>query len=154
MDDAFWMSKAIDEALKAQTYDEVPVGCVIVHENKIIGRGFNRTESLQDPTAHAEILAVTAAAEQMGSRRLERCSVYVTLEPCVMCCGALILARVERLIFGAYDPKAGAAVTLYRIPSDNRLNHTIKIIGGFREEECGAILSDFFRRIRNNKTIN
>ncbi len=154
MDDNFWMEKAIDEAIIAQSYEEVPVGCVIVHNNKIIGRGYNRIETLQDPTAHAEIIAITAASENLKSRRLEGCSVYVTLEPCVMCCGALVLARVEKLVFGAYDPKAGAAVSLYNIPTDNRLNHNIVVEGGFMANECGAILSDFFRKLRENKTIN
>jgi tRNA(adenine34) deaminase len=157
MDDRFWMESAIKEARRAAsagTIEEIPVGCVIVHENKIIGRGHNRTEALQDPTAHAEMLAITAAAEYLGSRRLEGCSLYVTLEPCVMCCGAMILARVERLVFGAFDPKSGAADTLYRIPTDKRLNHVIEVEGGFMAEECGAILTDFFRRLRKNKTVS
>ena len=154
MDDAFWMKTAIREAMAALEKEEVPVGCVIVHENRIIGRGHNQIEMLQDPTAHAEMLAITAAAEHLGSRRLEGCTVYVTLEPCAMCCGAMVLARVQKLIFGAYDPKAGAAATLYQIPSDKRLNHTIEVTGGLLVNECGELLSEFFRRLRNHETIN
>jgi tRNA(adenine34) deaminase len=154
MDDAFWMNRAITEAKDALNEEEVPVGCVIVYENKIIGRGHNRTEALQDPTAHAEMLAITAASEHLQSRRLEGCTAYVTLEPCVMCCGAMVLARIERLVFGAYDPKAGAAQTLYNIPSDERLNHTTEIVGGFMADECGEILSEFFSHLRNNKTTS
>ncbi|MBD3170586.1 MAG: tRNA adenosine(34) deaminase TadA [candidate division Zixibacteria bacterium] len=154
MDDAFWMNRAIIEAQNALDEDEVPVGCVIVHNNRIIGRGYNQIESLQDPTAHAEIIAITAAAEHLGSRRLEGCALYVTLEPCVMCCGAMVLARIDRLVFGARDPKAGAALTLYNIPADTRLNHRIEIVEGIYADECGNMLSEFFRRLRTNKTVN
>jgi len=151
MDDEYFMRAALREAKRAEELEDVPVGCVIVFEGKIIGKGFNQTESLQDPTAHAEMIAITAAAGHLESRRLETCTVYATLEPCVMCCGALVLARVARLVFGAYDPKAGAAETLYSIPSDKRLNHTIEITGGFLAEECGSILAEFFSRLRGDR---
>ncbi|MBD3233122.1 MAG: tRNA-specific adenosine deaminase [candidate division Zixibacteria bacterium] len=147
-DDEYFMNFALREAQKGLESQEVPVGCVIVLDGVVIGRGHNQIESLQDPTAHAEILAITAAANYLTSRRLERCTAYVTLEPCAMCCGALNLARVERLVFGAYDPKAGAAVTLYKIPTDSRLNHVMEVEGGLLAEECGAILSEFFRKLR------
>ncbi len=154
MDDYYYMKAAISEAVKGKEEGEVPVGCVVVYEGRIIGKGHNRIEALQDPTAHAEILAITAAAEYLGNRRLEGCTIYVTLEPCAMCCGAMVLARANKLVFGAYDPKAGAAVTLYNIPTDKRLNHQLEVVGGFMEDECGGILTDFFRRLRENKYIN
>ncbi|MEO0074784.1 MAG: tRNA adenosine(34) deaminase TadA, partial [candidate division WOR-3 bacterium] len=125
---AYWMQEALLEAQKAFAADEVPVGAVVVYENKIIGRGYNQTETLHDPTAHAEIIALSAAANYLKSWRLSNTSVYITLEPCVMCTGALILARIKRLIFGAYDTKFGACGSVYNIPHDNFLNHTFEVI--------------------------
>jgi len=147
--DEDFMAEALKEALKAGEKDEVPVGCVIVHENKIIGRGHNRTLSLQDPTAHAEILAITAASEHLGSWRLSGCTVYSSVEPCIMCAGALMLARVNRLVYGASDPKFGACGSLYMIPRDSRLNHRMPVTGGVLEEQSAGIMQEFFRKKRS-----
>lgn len=143
-----WMAYAIHEAEQALRRKEVPIGAIIVRENRIIGRGYNQIESLQDPTAHAEMIAITAAATHLGSRRLEECSLYVTLEPCAMCAGAIVLARIPTLVFGAFDPKAGACGTLYNIVQDERLNHRVELIGGIAEEQCGALLKAFFVDVR------
>ena len=146
--DQRYMEQAIKEALKALQADEVPVGCVIVHNDLIIGRGYNRTESLQDPTAHAEILAITSAAENLHSWRLCDCTLYCTLEPCSMCAGALVLARVERLVFGAMDPKFGACGSIFNIVQDSRLNHRIAVTNGVLENECAGIVQRFFKKKR------
>jgi tRNA(adenine34) deaminase len=146
-----WMREALREARRAEAKGEVPIGCVIVYDGVVIGRGHNQTESLQDPTAHAEMIAITAAAEALGSRRLLDCTLYATLEPCAMCCGAIILARVPAVVFGAADPKAGAVDTLYSLLSDSRLNHTCEVNRGVLSNECGAILSDFFLSLRKQK---
>ncbi|MBN1827490.1 MAG: nucleoside deaminase [Candidatus Eisenbacteria bacterium] len=145
------MDAAIREAEKASEEDEVPVGAVIVHEGRLIGRGHNRTEATRDPTAHAEILAIGAAAEALGSRRLEGATLYVTLEPCFMCAGAIVLARIENLVFGALDPKAGACVSLASVPTDPRLNHRVHVLHGVREAECAALLERFFRKMRKKE---
>ena len=145
-----WMQLAIKEAEFALKRKEVPVGAVIVHEEKIIGKGFNQTETLNDPTAHAEMIAITAAATHLGSWRLDGCTLYVTLEPCAMCAGATVLARIPRLVFGAYDPKAGACTSLYTITNDTRLNHRVHTTGGILEETCGALLKEFFTKIRRD----
>jgi tRNA(adenine34) deaminase len=147
--DEDYMAEALKEALKAAEKDEVPVGCVIVHENKIIGRGHNRTVSLQDPTAHAETLAITAASEHLGSWRLSGCTVYSSIEPCIMCAGAMILARVDRLVYGASDPKFGACGSLYMIPQDSRLNHRVPVSGGVLEDQSAGIMREFFRKKRS-----
>ncbi len=149
-EDERWMDSAIREAEQAYKRKEVPIGAVIVREGKIVGRGYNQTETLQDPTAHAEIIAITAAAATIGSRRLEGCTLYVTLEPCAMCAGAIILARIPRLVFGAADPKAGACVTLYNIVQDRRLNHQVETVAGISEARCGALLKEFFGKVREN----
>ncbi|TKJ40719.1 tRNA adenosine(34) deaminase TadA [candidate division LCP-89 bacterium B3_LCP] len=148
-EDERWMNRALALAEQAAVEEEIPVGAIAVREGLVIGRGYNRTEALQDPTAHAEILAITSAANAIGSRRLEGVTLYVTLEPCCMCAGALVLARIERLVFGAWDPKAGACGTLYNIPQDQRLNHCMEVTGGILEDACSLILSDFFRSLRS-----
>lgn len=148
--DERFMAEALKEAIAAGKEDEVPVGCVVVSEGRVIGRGHNRTESLQDPTAHAEILAITAASGHISSWRLTGCTLYCTIEPCFMCAGALVLARVERLVYGAPDPKFGACGSLYNLPLDNRLNHNIEVTGGVMEAECAEIMQSFFRRKRRN----
>ncbi len=145
-----WMAYAIREAEQALKRKEVPVGAIIVRENRIIGRGYNQIESLQDPTAHAEMIAITAAATHLESRRLEGCALYVTLEPCAMCAGAIVQARIPTLVFGAYDPKAGACGTLFNIVQDERLNHRVETVGGIEEGRCGALLRDFFAGVRGN----
>jgi len=146
-----WMREAIREAKKAEAIEEVPIGCVIVHNGLVIGRGHNQTEQFQDPTAHAEMVAITAAANALGSRRLLDCTLYVTLEPCAMCAGAIVLARIPTVVYGTTDPKAGAADTLYSLLTDSRLNHTCSIVRGVLSPECGAILSDFFSNLRKQK---
>ncbi len=139
------MEAALAEARAAASDGEVPVGAVVVYEGRVIGRGRNRTESAQDPTAHAEILAIGAAAQALKSWRLDGCSLYVTLEPCHMCAGAIVLARIDRLVYGARDPKAGACGSLAMVPQDLRLNHRAEVIPGLLAEECGAVLEAFFR---------
>lgn len=150
-DNTRYMQYALREAERAYDQGEVPVGCVIVHDNQIIGKAHNQRETLQDPTAHAEILAITQAAAHLNSWRLENARMYVTLEPCPMCAGAIILARIEAVFFGATDPKAGCCGTLMNLLEDPRFNHMPELIGGLMAEECGAILSDFFRHIRTAK---
>ena len=148
MSDDVWMRRALREAERAAEEDEVPVGCVIVHSDRIIGRGYNEREKLNDPTAHAEMIAITQAAAALESWRLEETTLYVTLEPCVMCAGAIVNARIPRVVFGAADPKAGACGSLYQVGLDSRLNHRFVVEGGVLEEACGAILQEFFARKR------
>jgi tRNA(adenine34) deaminase len=143
-----WMKQALVEAQRAYEADEVPVGAVVVHDGKIIGKGHNQIEVLQDPTAHAEMIAITAAANHLESRRLEKCTLYVTLEPCVMCAGAIVHARIPTLVFGAYDPKAGACGTLFNLVEDKRLNHQVHVVGGVSDKESEELLKGFFGRVR------
>ena len=147
-DDERWMRAALREAEQAFSERETPVGAVVVHQGRIIGRGTNQVERLQDPTAHAEILAIGAAASAMDSWRLEEAVLYVTLEPCAMCAGAIVLSRLSRLVFGASDPKSGACGSLFNIVRDARLNHQVELVGGVLEAECGNLLRAFFREIR------
>jgi tRNA(adenine34) deaminase len=143
-----FMQQALAEARRAYDEKEVPVGAVVVYGDRVIGRGHNQTERLADPTAHAEIIAITAAAAALRSWRLEGCRMYVTLEPCPMCAGAIVNARIAQLLFGAYDPKAGAAGTLYGITTDPRLNHQTETLGGVLDAECAALLRTFFAERR------
>lgn len=139
------MEMALDEAALAAAEDEVPVGALIVSlDQGVIARAHNQREMLKDPTAHAEMIAITQAAQALGSWRLERCVLYATLEPCAMCAGAIVLARLPLLVYGAIDPKAGACDSLYRIPADPRLNHRAQVVGGVLAERCGQVLTDFF----------
>lgn len=147
--DERFMQLAIRQAMAAEENGDVPIGCVIVYQGMIIAKGFNQRELLNDPTAHAEMIALTGAAEHVGNWRLNGCSIYVTLEPCSMCAGALVLARIDRLVFGCSDPKAGACGSLYNIVQDNRLNHIVDVKSGVLEGECSRLLSDFFRRRRS-----
>lgn len=147
--DIYFMKQALREAEKALERNEVPIGAVIVYENKIIGRGYNQTITLKDPTAHAEIIAITSAANYLQDYRLEGCKVYVTLEPCPMCAGALVNARVSHLYFSAFDPKAGACGTLFNITENKNLNHQIKTYSGLLEEESKSLLRAFFSGLRN-----
>ena len=146
--DEDWMRAAIAEARLADAKGEVPVGAVIVHQGAIIGRGHNERESSQDPTRHAEMIAIRKAADHLGSWRLIDTSLYVTLEPCPMCAGALVNARVPRVVWGCSDPKAGATETLYTIGSDPRLNHRFECVPGVLADECSALLTQFFAAIR------
>jgi tRNA(adenine34) deaminase len=147
-DDEYWMREAIAEARLAEGKGEVPVGAVIVHEDRIIGRGHNLRELSQDPTTHAEMIAIRQAAEALGSWRLIDTTLYVTLEPCPMCAGALVNGRVPRVVWGCNDPKAGATETLYTIGSDPRLNHRFECVPGVLGDECSALLTGFFEAIR------
>ncbi len=143
-----WMREALVEARLAEGKGEVPVGAVVIWENRIIGRGHNQVESLKDPTAHAEILAIGAAAGQGESWRLDDATLYVTLEPCTMCSGALLLARVSRVVFGATDPRAGAVASTARLLEGHPYRYPVEIVGGIAAQECGDLLKDFFRKKR------
>ena len=143
-----WMDEALAEARAAEAHDDVPVGAVVVRDGQIIARAHNERERRQDPTAHAEMLVVRAAAEVVGSWRLERCVLYVSLEPCAMCAGAVVLARVPVLVYGATDPKAGAVGSLMDLARDERLNHRATVVGGIRADECAGVLTRFFHRRR------
>jgi len=148
--DESFMREAYEEAQQAAVVGEVPVGAVVVHRGTIIARAHNRRELDGDPTAHAEILALREAAEVLGSWRLEDCTLYVTLEPCFMCAGAVVNGRVARLVFGATDPKAGAVGSLADVPGDPRLNHRPEVVGGVLAEDCGSILKEFFAARRRS----
>ena len=143
-DDSFWMSQAFKLAEKSFAMDEVPVGAVVVCYDRIIGKGFNQCESLKDATAHAEILAISAAANTLDNWRLNECEIYVTKEPCVMCAGAIINSRIRRVVFGSYDDKKGACASLYQICGDKRLGSSTSVNGGVMEKECTSILKEFF----------
>jgi len=142
--DQFWMKRALQQAVAAQKVDEVPVGAIIVCDGRIIAEAHNGREQLRDPTAHAEMIAITQAAASLGDWRLERCTLYVTLEPCPMCAGAILLSRIPRVVFGASDPKAGAVVSLYQLLNDTRLNHCADVVGGVLGRDCGELLTRFF----------
>jgi tRNA(adenine34) deaminase len=146
--DEHWMRQALKLAQQAAEQDEVPVGAIIVHENKIIASAFNQREQLADPTAHAEMIAITQAASHLNSWRLLDCSLFVTLEPCPMCAGAILQSRIPRIVYGALDPKAGAVVSLYQLLNDPRLNHRCETLSGVLANECGRILTEFFDRKR------
>ena len=142
------MQEALELARRCLDCDDVPVGALVTRGGRIIGRGYNQREKLQDPTAHAEMIALTAAAAHVGHWRLEDCTMYVTLEPCPMCAGALVLARLPRLVYGASDPKGGACGSLFTITEDPRLNHRVETVSGILAEPCAELLREFFRRRR------
>jgi len=146
--DERFMRMAIEAAGIAEDNGDVPIGAVIVCRDRIIGKAYNQREQLQDPTAHAEIVALTQAAAALGNWHLHDCKMYVTLEPCSMCAGALVLARIDEVVFGCFDPKAGACGSLYNIVQDERLNHRVEITSGVMEEQCRQQLQDFFARRR------
>ncbi|MEM7609363.1 MAG: tRNA adenosine(34) deaminase TadA [Myxococcota bacterium] len=150
-DDERWMDRALELAREAATRGEVPVGAIVVREGVVVGEGMNLRESAQDPTAHAELIAVRAAAARLRSWRLDDCEVFVTLEPCTMCAGMLVAARVRRVVYGALDPKAGGTESLFNIGSDPRLNHRFEIVSGVRADACSAVLHDFFAEIRRRR---
>jgi len=147
----FFMQEAISEANKAKAVEEVPIGAVVVYRGEIIGRGHNLREHSQDATSHAEMFAIRAACKELESWRLEECQLFVTLEPCPMCSGGMILSRIEEVYFGAHDPKGGTAGTLMNLLTDERFNHRAYVEGGILEEECGQLLTNFFREIRARK---
>lgn len=142
------MERALEQAQRAQAAGDVPVGAVVVRGGEVVAEACNRREADDDPTAHAELLAVRRAARSLGSWRLDGCTLYVTLEPCVMCAGAVVLARLPALVFGAKDPKGGAAGSLYDVTGDQRLNHQVAVTGEVMAEECGQLLTRFFRSRR------
>jgi len=145
------MEKAFFEAREAFEADEVPIGALVVKDNQIIGRGRNQTETLKDATAHAEMIAITSAAEYTGDWRLDDCILYSTIEPCAMCAGAAVLSRIKTIVYGAPDIRFGACGTLFEVPTDPRLNHRIEIISGVMGEEAAELMQLFFRRIRQKK---
>ena len=145
-----YMVEALKEAEIAASEGEVPVGAVIVRDGEIIARAHNMTEQAKDPTAHAEMLAIRQAAQRLGGWRLPGCHMYVTAEPCSMCAGAIVWARIEKLVIGTMDPKAGACGSVFNIPQDRRLNHFVEIETGLMREECSQILKDFFSRLRED----
>jgi tRNA(adenine34) deaminase len=146
--DEWFMRLALREAERALEHEDVPIGAVVVHEGEVVGAGHNERELRQDPTAHAEILAIRQAAASTGRWRLEGCTLYVTLEPCAMCAGAVVLARLDRVVFGAPDPKAGFAGSLGNLVQEPRLNHRAQLTAGVLEDECGEVLRDFFQARR------
>ena len=148
------MSEALKEANKAFDEDEVPVGAVIVHKSRIIARAYNQVERLKDPSAHAEMIAVTQAANYLGTKWLKDCSIYVTIEPCSMCAGALVLARIKNLYFGCEDPKTGACGSVLNIISNKKLNHKIRIKKNILKEDCSSLLKNFFKNKRRQFAIS
>ncbi len=146
------MQIALDEARSAQQHGDVPVGAVVVKDGRMVAARHNERELTNDPTAHAEVLALRDAAEVLGSWRLEGCSLYVTLEPCVMCGGALVNSRIHKVIYGAADEKAGACLSLYNVADDPRLNHQLELVPGILADECSQILLDFFQSVRADRS--
>ncbi len=152
--DQQFMQAAIEQAKIAEENGDIPIGAVIVYKNQIIGKAYNQREQLKDPTAHAEIIALTQAAAFVESWRLNGCTMYVTLEPCPMCAGALVLSRMDRLVYGCDDPKAGACKSLYNIVQDERLNHRLEVTSGILQEQCRQQLQEFFSRRREENKNN
>ena len=150
--DERFMWAAIEAAKIAEENGDVPIGAVIVHQNQIVGKAYNQREQLKDPTAHAEIIALTQAAAALQSWRLTGCTMYVTLEPCPMCAGALVLARIDRLVYGCDDPKTGACKSLYNIVQDERLNHRVEVTSGVLADDCSKLLQDFFQHRRSENS--
>jgi tRNA(adenine34) deaminase len=147
------MRAALDEAARAEARGEVPVGAVVVRAGEVVAAGHNLTHTLNDPSAHAEMVAIRRAAQATGHWRLLDCTLYVTLEPCAMCSGAIVLARIPRLVFGAWDPKAGMCGSLENLVQDRRLNHRVELVGGVLEEQCGEVLRAFFRARRGRPAL-
>ncbi|MFB4168726.1 tRNA adenosine(34) deaminase TadA [Virgibacillus sp. JSM 102003] len=151
LDDVIYMRDAIKQAMKAKEIGEVPIGAVIVFKGEIIAAGYNVRETSQETLSHAELIAIRRANESIGSWRLEDCTLYVTLEPCPMCAGAIVQSRIKRVVYGAVDQKAGCAGTLMNLLDDERFNHQVELSSGVLEEECGSLLTDFFKELRKKK---
>lgn len=149
--DQFFMRKAIEQARKALVYDEVPIGAIVVYNNKIIATGYNTRETKQNSLGHAEIMAIEKACAKLGSWRLEDCTLYVTLEPCSMCSGAIVHSRVKRVVFGAWDPKGGCAGSIYNLLQEPKFNHFVQTTTGVLGEECSTLLTTFFKKLRKKK---
>lgn len=152
--DEIFMQEAIKQATLAKEENEVPIGAVVVCRGEIIAAGYNVRETSQSALSHAELIAIQEANAKLGSWRLEDCSLYVTLEPCPMCAGAIIQSRIKRVVFGAFDPKAGCAGSLMNLLNDDRFNHQVELAGGIMEEECGQLLTNFFRELRIRRRNN
>lgn len=150
--DEFWMTKTLELAKRAASHGEVPIGAIVVHEGQCIGTGFNWRETGRSPLAHAELIALHRAAKHLGRWRLLGCTLYVNLEPCTMCAGAIVNSRVDRVVYGAADPKAGAVESLYKVLEDSRLNHRPKVTAGILGRESGEMISAFFKELRRNKS--
>ena len=146
--DDYFMKKALQEALKAGACEDVPVGAVIVLQNKVIARAYNQVELLGDPTAHAEMIAITEASAFLKNKWLKDCALYVTIEPCSMCAGALVLSRISKVVYGARDPKTGAGGSVFNILDNEKLNHRVEVRAGVLKEECATLIQDFFRKQR------
>ncbi|PKL84874.1 MAG: tRNA-specific adenosine deaminase [Ignavibacteriae bacterium HGW-Ignavibacteriae-1] len=146
-----YMLLALEQARKAITHGDVPVGAIVVRNEEIIGTGYNMVEKLGDPTLHAEIIALREASENIGAKFVYDSTLYVTLEPCIMCTGAIVLARMKCIVYGADDPKMGACGSLFSIPAEPKLNHTVEVIGGIMSDVCGKLLKDFFEKLRIQK---
>jgi tRNA(adenine34) deaminase len=151
MNDEYYMGLAIEEARKAEALGEVPIGAVIVRDGQVVGRGYNLRETTKDPLAHAELLAIKEASKTMGGWRLIGATLYVTLEPCPMCAGAIVQARLPKIVYGAMDPKAGCAGSLMNLLQEERFNHQVEMMQGVREEECSELLKNFFRSLRERR---
>lgn len=151
MSDEKFMQAAISEAIKARERNEVPIGAVIVQDGEVIASGYNLRETSQQTLSHAELLAIEAANEKVGSWRLEDCTLYITLEPCPMCAGAIVQSRIKRVVYGAPDPKAGCAGTLFNLLEEPRFNHQVEVTSGVLQEECASLLTDFFKTLRQRK---
>ncbi|MCM3631558.1 tRNA adenosine(34) deaminase TadA [Paenibacillus glycanilyticus] len=150
-EDQAWMQLAIEEAKKAEQIGEVPIGAILVKDGEIVGRGYNLRETNHDPTAHAEMVAIREACERLGAWRLLDCTLYVTLEPCPMCAGAIVQSRVKRVVYGTGDPKAGCAGTLMNLLQEPRFNHETELTTGILQSECAELLTNFFRNLRNKR---
>jgi tRNA(adenine34) deaminase len=151
--DEYYMELALQEAVKAKANGDIPVGAVIIYDGKIVGKGYNQVEKKKSCLAHAEIIAIKNAIRTIGYKHLLDCTMYVTLEPCSMCSGAIVLARLQRIVYAAKDPKTGAVGSLYNIPQDDRLNHFVQIDSGVLEQDSSKLLKDFFRRLRNKEAV-
>jgi tRNA(adenine34) deaminase len=150
-EDQAWMQLAIKEAKKAEQIGEVPIGAILVKDGEVVGKGYNLREINHDPTAHAEMVAIREACERLGAWRLLDCTLYVTLEPCPMCAGAIVQSRVKRVVYGTGDPKAGCAGTLMNLLQEPRFNHETEVTSGILQAECAALLTNFFRNLRNKR---
>ncbi len=152
--DKYFMTLALEEAKKARNIGEVPIGAIVVRDNTVIGRGYNKRELLKSPLAHAEIIAIDDASKTLDAWRLIDCTLYVTIEPCIMCAGAIVNSRIKRLVIGATDPKMGACGTVVNLVQEERFNHRVDVTFGVLEQQCSSIMSDFFKDLRNRQKKN
>ncbi|MFA6468169.1 MAG: tRNA adenosine(34) deaminase TadA [Bacteroidota bacterium] len=148
-----WMHQALRQAQRAFEENEIPVGAIVVHKEAVIAKGYNQVEMMHDPTAHAEMIALTAAAAHQGEKFLKDCTLYVTMEPCPMCAGAIVLSRIPTIVFGCYDPKMGASGSVMNITENKKLNHRVHVIGGVLDVECGGLMKEFFGKMRKEKQL-